>query len=437
MSTVAEVRLWGTRIGAVALEDGNSIASFQYAPEFLASGIELSPLVMPLRPAPYTFAGLATETFHGLPGLLADSLPDRYGHALIDAWLAAQGRSPASFNAVERLCYVGLRGMGALEFHPVRGPRAARGHEIQVSALVELASEVLSDRAALVASLASGRRGQAMRDILAVGTSAGGARAKAVIAWNPRTNTIRSGQLDPGPGFEHWLLKLDGVRANRDHDTLADPQGYGAVEYAYALMAHTAKIEISECRLLTENGRHHFMTRRFDRGADGAKRHMQSLGALAHFDFNQPGAHSYEQVFLIIRQLGMPQRRVEQMFRRMVFNVLARNQDDHVKNVAFLMDRGGRWDLAPAFDLTYAFRPESAWTGKHQLTMAGKREAFTREDVERAGRTALLPAGRALRILDEVREVLAEWPSFAERAGVSDDHLRRITPTLLLSLPAS
>ncbi len=306
MSTLAAVRLWGTRIGAVSMPDDGRVAAFQYDRDFLASGIEVSPLVMPMRSEPYTFPTLNPESFHGLPGLLSDSLPDRYGRALIDAWLAGQGRTPESFDAVERLCYIGRRGMGALEFAPSLGPAPSRSHNLQVSELVELASEVLSRREELVASLAQGHQRQAMLDILSVGASAGGARAKAVIAWNPTTDVVRSGQLDDlSPGFEHWLLKFDGVANNRDRDALADPQRYGAIEYAYSLMARDAGIAMSECRLLEENGRRHFMTRRFDRGADGAKRHVQSLGALAHFDFNQPGAHSYEQAFLTMRRLGL------------------------------------------------------------------------------------------------------------------------------------
>jgi serine/threonine-protein kinase HipA len=246
---------------------------------------------------------------------------------------------------------------------------------------------------------------------------------------------VRSGQLeDPGPGFEHWLLKFDGVANNKDKDTLADPQGYGAIEYAYSLMACDAGIVMSECRLLSENGRRHFMTRRFDRAQDGARRHMLSLGAIAHFDFNNPGAHSYEQAFLIIRRLGLLTPTVEQMFRRMVFNVVARNQDDHVKNIAFLMDRSGRWELAPAFDVAYAYRPESEWTGHHQMTLNGKRDRFTMEDFNACGRAAMLPRGRATRIVEEVSEVVSRWESYAAQAGVEEGHVRRIAPALRLSI---
>jgi serine/threonine-protein kinase HipA len=416
-------------------EDGRA-AAFQYERDFLTGGIEVAPLLMPLRAEPYTFAALNPESFHGLPGLLADSLPDRYGHALIDAWLAGQGRTLESFDSVERLCYIGQRGMGALEFAPSRGPTPSPSHDLQVSELVELASEVLSRREELVASLARGHQRQAMLDILSVGASTGGARAKAVIAWSPATDVVRSGQIESlGPGFEHWLLKFDGVANNRDRDTLADPQGYGAVEYAYSLMARDAGIAMSDCRLLEENGRRHFMTRRFDRGPDDSKRHMQSLGALAHFDFDQPGAHSYEQAFLIMRRLGLGTPAVEQMFRRMAFNVVARNQDDHVKNIAFLMDRAGHWQLAPAFDVTYAYRPGSPWTERHQMTMNGRREDFTPADFGACGRTASLPRGRAARIVEEVREVVANWEDYAHRVQVDEEHIRRIAPALRLSFP--
>jgi serine/threonine-protein kinase HipA len=436
MTTLAAVRLWGTAIGAVSMPDDRRAASFQYDPAFLPSGIQVSPLVMPLRDEPYAFPALSPDSFRGLPGMLADSLPDRYGNALIDTWLAGQGRAPETFDAVERLCYIGTRGMGALEFAPSAGPSPSRDHDLQISELVTLVSEVLSRRQELVSSLARGHRRQAMLDILSVGMSAGGARAKAVIAWNPQTSVVRSGQLDqPGPGFEHWLLKFDGVANNRDKDRLADPQGYGAIEYAYSLMAKDAGILMSECRLLEEEDRRHFITRRFDRTDDGAKIHMQSLAALAHFDFNQPGAHSYEQAFLAMRTLGLQTPAVEQMFRRMVFNVVARNQDDHVKNIAFLMDRVGRWTLAPAFDVAYAYRAGSPWTDKHQMSVNGKRDSFTLADFRSCGQAAGLPRGRAERILNDVTAIAAGWRDYARLARVDEEHAERIAVTLRLTFP--
>lgn len=416
------------------MPDGGGTATFQYEPDFVASGIQVAPLAMPLREDPYAFPSLARETFHGLPGLLADSLPDRYGHALINAWLASQGRTPDSFDAVERLCYIGRRGMGALEFFPTRGPQPEKGHELQIAALVELASDVLARREELVTSLAEGERQQAMKDILSVGTSAGGARAKAVIAYHPETQAVRSGQLSLDEGFEHWLIKFDGVSNNKDKDALADPLGYGAIEYAYSRMAKQAGIEMTECRLLPEGERRHFMTRRFDRGPDGSKRHMQSFGALMHLDFNQPGAHSYEQAFDAMRRLGLPKASIEQQVRRMIFNVVARNQDDHVKNIAYLMDRGGTWSLAPAFDVTHAYREDSRWVGQHQMSINGKRDDFTVDDLEAAARVAGLPRGRARRITDEVTDVVRDWPSFAAEAEVDRTHIRAINPTLRVNL---
>ncbi len=415
MSTVAAVNLWGSRIGAVSLEDGTTVAAFQYDPEFLPSGVEPAPLMMPLAPRTYTFPALSYETFRGLPGFLADSLPDRYGNTLIDAWLARQGRRPESFNAVERLCYIGKRGMGALEFVPAIGPRETRTKDIEIAALVELASEVLTQRENLEASFADSSKEDAMRDILSVGTSAGGARAKAVIAWNPATNVVRSGQVDAGPGFEYWLLKFDGVSGNKDKE-LEDPKGYGAIEYAYSLMARAAGIQMSECRLLEEGGRRHFMTRRFDRDKSGGKLHMQSLGALAHYDFNQAGAYSYEQALQTIRRLGLAMDAVEQQFRRMTFNIVARNQDDHVKNIAFLMARDGSWQLAPAFDVSYAYQPGGRWTNQHQMSLNGKRDDFTLADLRQAADGASMKRGRAKTILDEVTQAVTSWPEFAADA---------------------
>jgi serine/threonine-protein kinase HipA len=435
MSTVAQVRLWGSVIGAVLLDDGSDTAVFEYDRDFQRSGIEVSPLRMHLGPARYSFPALNPQTYHGLPGLLADSLPDRYGHALIDAWLAGQGRTPESFNAVERLCYVGRRGMGALEFEPAQGPRVSATEEVHIDKLVELASDVLARREELVTSLIRGERQDTMREILSVGTSAGGARAKAVIAWDPRTHVVRSGQVDPGPGFEHWLLKFDGVENNRDKDRLGDPQGYGAIEFAYSRMAKDAGIVMTECHLLEEGGRRHFMTKRFDRDAQGRKRHMQSLTGLAHFDFNEPLAYSYEQAFLVIRELGLPHDAIEQMFRRMVFNVIARNQDDHVKNIAFLMDRAGNWALSPAFDMTYAYRPDSQWTGQHQMSINGKRDDFTLADLRAIGRVATLKRGSADAIVDQVRTVVTRWPSYADDAGVDEQHVQRIETALRLDIP--
>lgn len=433
MSTIAEVKLWGSTIGAVSLMDGDQVAAFEYDPEFACSGIEISPLRMPLATRVYTFPQLPRETFRGLPGLLADSLPDRFGNALINAWLATQGRRPETFNAVERLCYTGRRGMGALEFFPATGPVTRQASRIHVDQLVSLASEVLSRRNDLHASFSDGKSESALRDILRVGTSAGGARAKAVIAWNPATNEVRSGQIPAGKGFEYWLMKFDGVEGNKDRE-LEDPKGYGAIEYAYHNMARAAGITMSPCRLFEENGRRHFMTQRFDRLAGGEKLHMQSLGALAHYDFNSAGAHAYEQALLAIRNLGLPMEAIEEQFRRMVFNIIARNQDDHVKNIAFLMDKSGAWSLAPAFDVIYCYNPEGRWTSSHQMTVNGKRDHFTIDDFKACAGSVSMKRGRAETIIGEVSRTVSRWSDHADEALVPSPQRDLIQNTFRLGI---
>lgn len=419
--TVAEVLLWGRTIGAVALEEGDAYATFQYANDFAQSEIELSPLMMPLTSAPYRFPDLALKSFHGLPGLLADSLPDKFGNALIDAWLAREGRTPESFNAVERLCYVGSRGMGALEYKPVKFPfRKRTSTPLKIDALVALASEILTNRERLSSSfLDDDAREEALRDILRVGTSAGGARAKALVAWNPQTQEVRSGQVNAGAGFEYWLLKFDGVAGNKDKE-MEDPKGFGQIEYGYSLMAQAAGISVSTARLMQENGRCHFMTKRFDRGANGEKIHMLSLGALAHYDYNMAGAYSYEQALAVLRRMDLGMDAIEEQFRRMVFNIVARNQDDHVKNIAFLMNRKGEWSLSPAFDITHAYAPTGEWTATHQMTANGKREGFDRADLKAVAKAAMMQRGRDDEIIGQVLDAVRRWREFAAQAGLSE-----------------
>ncbi len=431
MSQVAEVKLWGRTIGAVSLEEGKEAADFEYDPTFAGSGIEIAPLTMPLSNRVYAFPELFPMTFRGLPGLLADSLPDRFGNALIDAWLATLGQPPESFNAVERLCYTGRRGMGALEFEPTIGPKARKSTHIQIDKLVELVSEILTHRKNLKVSFAGKKKERALREILKVGTSAGGARAKAVIAWNPSTSEVRSGQIPAGEGFEYWLLKFDGVKGNKDKE-LEDPKGYGVIEYAYYRMATDAGITMTECRLFQENDRRHFMTKRFDRVDNGEKLHMQSLCALAHYDFNMAGAYAYEQALLVIRQLGLPMSAIEEQFRRMTFNIISRNQDDHVKNIAFLMDKSGKWSLSPAFDMTYSFNPSGKWTARHQMTMNGKRDNFRMEDFKACARVASMKRGRAETIVNEVLKTVSRWRDYADEAGVSPSWRDGIQDTLRL-----
>jgi serine/threonine-protein kinase HipA len=418
--TAAAVALWGRVIGAVQIEPESTAATFQYDRDFANSGIEVAPLTMPLRLEGYRFPALPEETFTRLPGMLADSLPDRFGNAVIAAWLSLGGRSPESLNPVERLCYVGRRGMGALEFRPIMGPRAVRSQPIHIDSLVELASSILSQRSSLNFSFDDGDLSRSVAEILLVGTSAGGARAKAVIAYNPATKHVKSGQVDVDPGYEHWILKFDGVSGNDDRH-LRIPRGYGAIEFAYSEMAKAAGIVMTECRLLDEGPRRHFMTRRFDRTPDGDKVHMQSLGAMIHADYNQPGASSYERLIGVCRELNLDISAREDVFRRMVFNVLAVNRDDHVKNFAFLMNRVGSWTLAPAFDVSYAYNPESPWTRAHQMTVNGKRSGITVDDIKTVARAADLARGRMQEIFQQVADTVCGWPQFASSAGVGLD----------------
>jgi len=412
----ALVKVWGLLVGAVSWSDEANLATFEFDRTFLDEGLDLAPLKMPIAEARrgsgrYAFPNLPEATFRGLPGLLADCLPDRFGNRLIDAWLARQGRTPESFSPVERLCYTGRRAVGALEFAPAVKGSIDDAVPVEVSTLVALAQSVLDDRSQLAGHLDENTP-DALLDIIRVGTSAGGGRPKAVIAVNDQTGEIRSGQVTAPAGFEQWLLKFDGVT----DATLGDPKGYGRIEYAYHTMATAAGITMTECRLLEEHSRAHFMTRRFDRPGGEHRLHLQSLCAMAHFDFNDPQAYSYEQAFQVMRELRLPYTDAEQQYRRLVFNIVARNQDDHTKNIAFLMDRHGRWRLSPAFDVVYAFNPQGRWTSRHQMSVNGKREGFLREDLLAVGREMNIK--RAGRIIDEIVEAVAGWPLHAGNAGV-------------------
>ena len=439
VATVAEVLLWDRVVGALAWDPTRRVGTFEYATDFLPSGVEIAPLTMPLRAGAFAFPDLAERSFKGLPGLIADSLPDRFGNLLIDQWLAREGRAPGEFNPVERLCYLGARGMGALEFRPALRAGRDVAAPVQIGALVRLANEALARKAGLATTPAKddAEHAAALRDILRVGTSAGGARAKAVVAWNPATGEFRSGQVDAPPGFEHWLLKFDGVSENRDKEALADPQGYGRLEYAYHLMARAAGIEMSDCRLFEENGRAHFMTRRFDRPqgpGQPRKLHLQSLCALAHYDFNAAGAYAYEQAFAVARALALPPAALEELFRRAAFNVIARNQDDHTKNIAFLMDQSGRWHLAPAYDVAYAYNPDGLWTARHQMTLNGKADDFTADDLLACARAAGLKTARAKAVIATVGTAIRRWPDFTAPAGVPPDWTRRVAAAHRLGL---
>jgi serine/threonine-protein kinase HipA len=433
----ALVRLWGEFVGALALDAASGFTTFEYAPGWLEKGLAIAPLHMPLAPRKYTFPGLNYATYRGLPAAFADSLPDDFGNALINAWLARQGRSGQSFTSVERLLYTGSRGMGALEYVPAL---RARGRNpvgaLQLDSLVAVAQRVLDQRGGLQVD-ADRQDENGLETLLQLGTSAGGARAKAVIAVNPQRTSIRSGQLTAPKGFEHYLLKFDGVSEHHsDSQTFGDPKGYGLMEYAYYRMATDAGIQMSPAELLHENGRSHFMTRRFDRDGN-AKVHMLSLCALDHADYKKPGSYSYEELFAVARQLRLSRAEALEIFRRMVFNVIARNQDDHAKNFAFLLCRGSQqWQLAPAYDVAFSYRKDSPWINSHQLTLNGKRDDFLRSDLQQVAKVCIGHFSRKAvdEIIDRTIAVVSGWSRYAQEVGVFPALQQEVQKNLRLKL---
>lgn len=421
MITACEVYLWGTRIGVIYQDNHLSPGRFEYDKKFLNSGIELSPFMMPLSGRIYSFPELVRlEAFHGLPGLFADSLPDKFGNAVIEQWLISHGRSISSFSAIERLCYTGKRGMGALEYVPAT-ETAASDEDIDVTDMVELATEVLADKEQSVLE----KNKAAVAQLIEIGSSAGGARAKAVISWNPKTGIIKSGQVKAGEGFEQWIIKFDGVSKNGDHG-LVDKKQYSLIEYAYYLMALDSGIDMMECRILSKDGLNHFMTRRFDR-KDGKKIHVQTLAAIKHIDYNQIGAYSYEAYAECARKLGIGKEGIKQLFRRMVFNVLSANCDDHVKNFAFQMDRQGKWSLTPAYDLTFAYNPNNKWISEHQMLINNKFSRITDNDMIQSGIQMGLTREYCVSVVEEIRQVVNNWYEYAMKAGISESRSEEIS----------
>jgi serine/threonine-protein kinase HipA len=416
----AFVHIWGTMVGAVAWDNSTGLATFEYDSGFKNKNWDLSPLKMPLQATKniFNFPELKPEfnspfdTFKGLPGLLADVLPDKYGNQLINRWLAQNGRVPNSMNPVEMLCFIGTRGMGALEFEPAALKESKRTFSIEIDSLVDIAQKMLSNKSSFTTNLKKEDE-QAIIEILKVGTSAGGARPKAVIAYNERTGEVRSGQTNAPKGFEHWLLKLDGVSDVQ----LGASSGYGRVEMAYYNMAIACGIDMMTSRLLEENGRAHFMTKRFDREDGDVKHHIQTLCAIQHYDYNAVSSFSYEQLFQTMRELKLSYPEAEQMFRRMVFNVIARNCDDHTKNFAFRLKKNGQWELAPAYDICHAYKPDHQWVSQHSLSMNGKRKGISKND--------LLVIGKSIRckhasiIIEEIESIIMNWKKFANEVGVS------------------
>ena len=430
MVDVAEIKIWGEWVGAVRWDESQQLGYFQYDTKFIQKGWDLSPLKMPISQGSqiYSFPELrlarheTLDTFKGLPGLLADALPDKYGNRLISTWLAQQGRTENSMNPVEKLCFIGTRGMGALEFEPATIKTSTRNFSLEFDGLVELAKKMLHEREGFLTHLSKDEE-KAMMEILKIGTSAGGARPKAVIAYNRKTGEIKSGQGSVPKGFEHWLLKLDGVSGEQ----FGESSGWGRVEYAYYLMAKDCKIEISECRLLEENGRAHFMTKRFDRDGN-IKHHTQSLCGMQHYDFNDMYGYSYEQVFQTMRLLQLTYPEAEQMFRRMVFNVLATNFDDHTKNFSFILKKDDRWRLAPAYDLCFSFDPTNHWVNKQTLSINGKRLEITKEDLMTIAKNNNIKKGD--KIIDEMNSIIKSWTTYASQANVNNALKKKINNNL-------
>lgn len=425
MINTAEVYMWGTRIGVIHKEENKPYASFEYDRDFVNSGIELSPIMMPLSGRVFEFPDLTSGAFHGVPGLVADSLPDKFGNTVINRWLAYQGKTDYDFNVLDRLCYTGKRGMGALEYVPATGPTSDVSEEINVREMAAFASKILQSREE--AEIIDGK-GAGFEQLLKFGTSAGGARAKAIIAWNEKTNELKSGQVDAGEGFDYWLIKFDGVKGNGDHN-LEDIPEYTLIEYAYYKMALAAGIEMSECRIYEEDGRHHFITKRFDR-TNGKKLHMQTLGAIAHIDYNYPGICSYELAAGYMRQMRLPASDIEQLFRRMVFNVLAVNQDDHVKNISFIMDRTGSWRLSPAYDMTFSYDPSNMWLSSHQMLINGKRTGISPADMVECGNNMDISARRCRHIISEVTCAVDVWSQIASENGIREKTTKMINQKL-------
>lgn len=425
MVDVARVKMFGMNIGTFKWDDTYDMARFEYDEHFVGKGLEPSPLMMPVKQGRiYSFGNLNRDVFYGLPGMLADSLPDTYGRALFDKWLSMVGRT--SGNPIETLCFLGQRCMGALEFEPATGP-VTTDMKIEIDSLVEVAKEALSKKEEFGTNLDADRKA-AIAEILRLGTSAGGQRAKAVIAYNKETGEVRSGQVQAPTGFDYYLIKLDGVSAKAG---FKETENFGRLEYSFSLLAKECGIEMTECALIEENGRAHFLTKRFDR-VNGNKIHMQTLCGIAHYDFHLRRAYSYEQAFNVMRRLRLPYSQAEEMFLRMVFNVVIRNQDDHTKNISFLMDNAGKWRLSPAYDLGFAYNPKGAWTNTHQMSINGKFDDITRKDLQAFAISNNIK--NANEIIDKVCEVTSKWPEMAKNCGVPKEMIDARLPYMLLNI---
>ncbi|WP_287133420.1 type II toxin-antitoxin system HipA family toxin [Alteromonas sp.] len=424
-------------VGAVSFDTEKGLGSFEYAPGFIKKGIELSPIKMPLSNRIYSFPELDFNTFKGLPGLIADSLPDDFGNAVLNAWVAGQGRSPGDITPLQRLQYTGKRGMGALEYAPATKLRSLNAsQQVEIQSLVSIAQEILDLRGNFQVELKQSGQDdrEAMMSLLSVGMSAGGARPKAVLAFNEDFTQVRSGQAKVPSGFTHYLMKFDGVSEhNKNQETFGDPLGYGAMEFVYHLMANKCGVDMMPCRLLHEGNRRHFITQRFDRNKNN-KVHVQTLNGLAHVDYKKPGAFSYEELFGIARQLKLSAVEAEQLFKRMTFNIIARNHDDHSKNFAFMLKKD-KWSLAPAYDLAYSYKPGSKWVNSHWMSLNGKRDKFTRSDFYSLEKLSPIFSKKKIDdIIDATIEHISTWRQLAEEWDVPKTLIDEIQENLRLDI---
>ena len=424
MRNTVRVKLWGTTVGYL-YQETDGVVGFQYDENFIGSGIEISPIKMPLAKRTYMFPTLPEHTFYGLPGMVADSLPDKFGTIVINRYLESRGRTADSLSVIEKLCYTGKRGMGALEYEPAQ-ELISDSNSLDIDALTKLASDILSEKE----NFRIEKNDAMMAHLMECGSSVGGARAKTLIAWNPKNNDIRSGQIAAGDGYEYWILKFDNIKNNRDKDLTPDDAEYTRIEYAYYLMAQAAGIDMNECRLYMENGAAHFMTRRFDRKVEnGEKIHMQTLCALAHMDFNSPRIYSYEEAFVVMKRLKLSYEESLQLFKRMVFNEFAKNYDDHTKNISFLMDKKGVWSLSPAYDVTFSYKKDSIWVNSHQMLINGKSNDITVDDLLKVSASVGIKKGDAITSIEQIKGSLSKWETFAEQSGMSERNYEKVLKT--------
>jgi serine/threonine-protein kinase HipA len=379
---------------------------FQYSPDFLKTGTQLSPLLMPLENRVFDFDERVynPQTYRGLPPLIADSLPDDFGNKMLLQWLMKNNISQNALHPLEKLCYIGKRGMGALEYEPAFEREDFNG-DISIADLLTVANDIYFRK--IDEAIPLNDYTQSLSTLLRIGSSVGGARAKALIAINEKTQEVKAGDIIQGEDFEYYLIKFDGLKDGKE----IVPGGYGILEYIYHKMATQSKIEMTECKLLTENGRSHFLTKRFDRKG-GKKIHVSTLCGMAGVDFRQPNLIGYEDVFRILNLLNMDYTQKEQLFRRMVFNVLAFNHDDHTKNISFIYE-GGKWRLAPAYDLIFAFDPENYWLKNHNLSINGKTNNITADDILNVGDKFGIK--KKERILAGIREVVRNFKHYADK----------------------